>query len=216
MIKNILSLSAFIFLFSMIQAQPGYKVGDKAKDFRLLNVDGKYYSLKDLPEHKGVILIFTCNHCPYSIAYEDRIIDLHKKYAPKGFPVVAINPNDSIVQPQDSYSAMKVRASEKGFPFLYLLDDKQKVYPVYGATRTPHVYLLSKDKKGAYRVAYIGAIDDNYKDAAAVQVRYLENALEAVMQGRVADPSTTRAIGCTIKTQTAGKAKGKENKKSKG
>jgi peroxiredoxin len=199
--KNLILTFAMFFVSLALFAQEGYKVGDKAADFSLKNIDGKYYSLADINKAKGYIVIFTCNHCPYSIAYEDRIIDLHKKYERKGYPVVAINPNDSIVQPADSWSAMKVRAAEKKFPFLYLLDEKQEVYPVYGATRTPHVYLLNKEQDGTLSVAYIGAIDDNHKDPSAVNEPFLANALEALLDGRMPEPSYTRAIGCSIKTK---------------
>lgn len=199
--KYATNLLLLLLMSQLAMSQVGYNVGDKAKDFRLKNIDGKFYSLKDLPDHKGVIVIFSCNHCPFVVAYEDRMIELHNKYAPLGYPVVAINPNDSTIAPQDSWSAMKVRAAEKGFPFLYLIDEKQDVFPRFGATRTPHVYLLNKDKKGAYTVAYIGAIDDNYKDAAAVEEKYLEHAIKALMEGKKPDPSITKAIGCTIKVK---------------
>lgn len=185
-------------LFIVAGYSQGYKVGDKASDFRLLNVDGKYVSLSDYPNAKGFIVIFSCNHCPYVVAYEDRMIELHKEFAPKGFPVIAINANDSISQPQDAYSKMKIRAKEKNFPFPYLIDAEQTVYPVYGATRTPHVYLLRRD--GAdLKVAYIGAIDDNYQDATKVETEYLADAVNAVLDGRAPNPDVTRAIGCSIK-----------------
>lgn len=196
-IVMMIALLASVF----VMAQEGYKVGDVAADFKLKNIDGKYYSLNDIEGAKGYVVIFTCNHCPYSIAYEDRIIDLHNTYAPMGYPVVAVNPNDSIVQPGDSWSKMKVRAEEKKFPFLYLLDEKQEVFPVYGATRTPHVFLLKKEENGLLRVAYIGAIDDNYKDAAAVEKPYLADAIMAVDKGKSVSMEYTRAIGCTIKVQ---------------
>lgn len=174
------------------------KVGDIAPSFSLKNVDGKLVSLDDYRSQKGVILIFTCNHCPYAKAYEDRIISLDKQYRSKGFPVVAINPNDVSIVPEDSYENMQVRAKEKGFTFPYLYDATQAVANAYGAERTPQVYLLKKsgDK---FTVAYIGAIDDNYKDASAVKARYVEQAIEAIQAGKNPDPSTTKAIGCTVK-----------------
>jgi peroxiredoxin len=195
----------FAFLFSMVlfsstlMAQ-GYGVGDKATDFRLLNVDGKYVSMADFPDAKGFVVIFSCNHCPYVVAYEDRMIELHNKYAPKGFPVIAINPNDTIAQPADSYTKMIERAQEKNFPFPYLFDDGQKIYPQYGATRTPHVYLLERVGSDL-KVAYIGAIDDNYRDADQVTEPFLANAIDALLAGQRPDPTFTRAIGCTIKTR---------------
>ncbi len=178
----------------------GYEVGDIATDFRLLNVDGNYVSMADYEDAKGIVLIFSCNHCPYVVAYEDRMIELHNTYAPKGFPVVAVNPNDSIAEPRDSYTKMIERAEEKNFPFDYLVDADQLIYPEYGATRTPHVYLLKKEGD-QFRVAYIGAIDDNYRDASAVEEHFLANAIDALLSGEHPDPDYTRAIGCTIKVQ---------------
>ena len=182
---------------SMVSAQ-GYKVGDKAMDFRLKNVDGNFVSMSDYPDAKGFVIVFTCNHCPYAVAYEDRLIELDKKYKPRGFPVIAINPNDPAAEPRDSYELMQVRAREKGFTFPYLFDDGQKVYPVYGATRTPHIYLLNRVGSDLV-VAYIGAIDDNYRDASAVEEPFLANAIDAPLAGEKPDPDFTRAIGCTIK-----------------
>ncbi len=178
----------------------GYEIGDKATDFSLLNVDGKMVSMSDYPDAKGFIVIFSCNHCPYAVAYEDRIIDLHKTYAPKGYPVIAINPNDPEVQPEDSYEKMVERSKEKNFPFVYLFDKGQKIYPQYGATRTPHVYLLNK-KGDELIVEYIGAIDDNYKDANAVKEKYLANAVDALLKGKKPEVKETKAIGCSIKVK---------------
>lgn len=199
MTRSILMMMLFVLgtitLFAGVD--PGYKIGDQATDFKLKNVDGKMVSLADYKDAKGYIIIFTCNHCPFSIAYEDRIIDMHKKYAPKGYPVIAINPNDPEVQPDDSFAAMQARASEKSFPFAYLMDEGQKIYPQYGATRTPHVFILDKNRV----VQYIGAIDDNHSDAAAVQRRYVEDAIEALESGKKPKETFTRAVGCTIKAR---------------
>lgn len=177
----------------------GYGIGDKATDFELKNVDGKMVSLSDYNNAKGFLVIFTCNHCPYAVAYEDRIIALDAKYKPQGVPVIAINPNNPEVQPQDSYEKMKIRAKEKGFTFPYLLDDGQKIYPQYGASRTPHVFLLQKTDKGNV-VKYIGAIDDNYQNADAVETKYVEDAVDAMLKGESIPIETTKAIGCSIKT----------------
>ena len=178
----------------------GYKIGDVATDFSLLNVDDKNVSLSGYADAKGFILIFTCNHCPYAVAYEDRIIALDKKYKKIGYPVIAINPNDPVKQPQDSFELMKVRAKEKGFTFPYLFDDGQKVYPQYGATKTPHVYILQKTDRGNI-VQYIGAIDNNHNDAATVTEKYVENAVDALLAGNEVKVKETKAIGCTIKVQ---------------
>lgn len=176
----------------------GYEVGDIATDFKLKNIDGKMVSLEDYKDAKGYIVIFTCNTCPYAVLYEDRIIALDKKYAYRGYPVVAIMPNNPDVQPGDNVETMKARAASKGFSFPYLFDDGQEIYPQYGATKTPHVYLLQKTKKGNV-VKYIGAIDDNYKDAEAVNIKYVEEAIDALMNGKEIKETKTRAIGCSIK-----------------
>jgi peroxiredoxin len=176
----------------------GYNVGDKVSDFKLKNVDGKFVSLGDYPDAKGFTIIFTCNHCPYSIAYQDRIIELDKKYKTLGYPVIAINSNDPEIAPDDSYDKMIVRAKEKGFTFPYLYDETQEVYRKYGAKRTPHVYVLQK-KGSDLVVQYIGAIDDNYQDATKVTAPYLSNALDALIAGKNPDPDFTKAIGCSIK-----------------
>jgi peroxiredoxin len=175
----------------------GLKPGDKAVPFSLKNVDGQTVSLSDYNSQKGVIVIFTCNPCPFAKAYEQRIIDLHKQYEGMGFPVVAINPNDPSVSPEDSFDHMKTRAKDKAYPFPYLVDDKG-VFKEYGATRTPHVYLLAKSGND-FKVAYIGAIDDNAMEASAVSKKYLEGAIKAVASGSKPKPESTKAIGCTIK-----------------
>jgi len=146
----------------------GYNIGDVVADFTLENIDGKMVSLADYKDEKGVILIFTCNHCPYAVMYEDRINDLHNTFAAKGYPVLAINPNDPEVQPQDDMPNM--------------------------------VYLL-QNEGGSMKVTYSGAIDDNHKDAKAVNVKYVEDAIEAVTNGSNPDPNFTKAIGCTIKVK---------------
>lgn len=188
-------LALVIMSFSSLPA--GYKVGDKASDFKLKSVDGKMYSMADYKDAKGFIVVFTCNHCPFAVKYEDRIVALAKKYKSLGYELIAINPNDPAAQPEDSFDLMKVRAKEKGFTFPYLFDEGQKVYPQYGATKTPHVFLLDK----SLTVKYIGAIDDNVDDAAAVKERYLENAIAALEKNQEANPSMTKAIGCSIKVK---------------
>ncbi|GEC79444.1 thioredoxin family protein [Flavobacterium aquatile] len=188
-------LALVVMSFSSLPA--GYKVGDKATDFKLKSVDGKMYSMADYKDAKGFIVVFTCNHCPFAVKYEDRIVALAKKYKSLGYELIAINPNDPAAQPEDSFDLMKVRAKEKGFTFPYLFDEGQKIYPQYGATKTPHVFLLDK----SLTVKYIGAIDDNVDDAAAVKERYLENAIAALEKNQEANPSMTKAIGCSIKVK---------------
>lgn len=178
----------------------GYQVGDKVADFSLKNVDGNMVSLNDFVMNQGAIVIFTCNHCPYSQKYEQRIIELNKKYATKGFPVVAINPNDPEIEPSDSFEEMVKRWNEKQFGFPYLVDEGQKVFPVWGATKTPHAFVLSK-KGNEYTVEYVGAIDDNSKDETLVTKRYVEDAVDALLAGKKPTETSTKAVGCSIKVK---------------
>ena len=208
--KTAIILGLLFFIIILIQAKgtkmenttgnKGYKVGDVATDFKLKNVDNKLVSLSNYSTAKGFIVIFTCNHCPYAKAYEGRIIALNHKYASKGYPVIAINPNDPKVEPQDSFEGMKQRAKEKGFTFPYLFDEGQTIYPLYGAVRTPHVFILQK-VNGKNLVRYIGAIDDNYSDANDVSHKYVEDAVEALLSNKPVPVSSTVAIGCSIKAQ---------------
>lgn len=184
--------------FGIKNSSNGYKIGDTATDFNLKNVDNNMVSLANYPNAKGFIVIFTCNTCPFSVAYEDRIIALDKKYKEKGYPVIAINPNNPEVQKGDAFSDMQVRAKEKGFTFPYLFDDGQKIYPQYGATRTPHVFILNKENNSLI-VEYIGAIDNNSQDESEVTEKYVENAVNHLLNGKKPMVTTTKAIGCTIK-----------------
>ncbi|PLX14845.1 MAG: thioredoxin family protein [Marinilabiliales bacterium] len=188
-------IALFTLQFSYSQ---GYKVGDKASGFNLLNVDGNMVSDEQYADAKGFIVIFTCNHCPFSVAYEDRIIAIDKKYKKLGYPVIAINPNDSIEAPADSYSKMIIRSEEKGFTFPYLLDADQSLTKTYGATRTPHVFILKKNDNDLL-VEYIGAIDDNHEDAAAVKKKFLEDAVDSLLKGDKPEVDFTKAIGCSVK-----------------
>jgi peroxiredoxin len=179
----------------------GVSVGDKAPAFNLKNVDGEMYSFENIKDAngeapKGYIVVFTCNTCPYAVASEQRLIDLHNNYAAKGYPVVAIQPNDPAAQPGDSFEAMQERAKEMEYPFLYLFDEGQKVYPTYGATRTPEVYIVDAKQM----VRYHGAIDDNVRDADGVEEKFVEKAIEAMENGQEPQPAKTKAVGCTIKT----------------
>lgn len=199
-LKTLLAFFAVLTLsaFTNVSDGKGYKVGDIATDFKLENVDGKMVSLSDYGKAKGFIVIFTCNTCPYAQAYENRIIELDKKYASKGYPVIAIMPNNPQVKPGDNMEAMQSRSSDKGYTFPYLIDEGQKIYPQYGATKTPHVYVLQKTNQGN-QVKYIGAIDDNYQDENAVNTKYVENAVDALLTGKEVKVTETRALGCSIK-----------------
>lgn len=179
------------------QTKQGYKVGDTASDFNLKNVDGSFHSLSEIKNAKGYILVFSSNTCPFSVLYEDRLIKLHKDLAPLGYPVVAINANDPTMEAGDSFEQMQTRAQEKGFPFLYLKDQDQKVFPRYGATKTPEVFLLDKNLV----LQYTGAIDDNAHAPEDVKEQYVRKAVAALEKGEAPDPSFVKAIGCGIKSK---------------
>ena len=197
-IKSILLLAVVALTTAAFTLKPvaGYAVGDTISDFKLKNVDGDFLSLSDYDDAKGFIIIFTCNTCPYSVANEDRIIALNDKYEDSGYPVIAINPNNPIAVPEESMEKMKIRSDEKGFNFPYLLDEGQKVYPRFGATKTPHVYIVTKNDM---KVQYIGAIDNSSRDEDAVTEKYVENAVDALLNNKKIEKTTTVAIGCSIK-----------------
>lgn len=178
--------------------EKGYQVGDVVEDFELKNVNGKMVSMSDYSDAKGFIIVFTCNHCPYAKLYEKRIMELDQKFASKGYPVLAINPNDPVKEPEDSYEKMQEVAKEKGYSFPYLVDDTQAVARRFGATRTPHLYIVEKSNSTLV-VKYIGAIDNNPKSSVAADQHYVEDALADLMKGKEVRMPETKAIGCTIK-----------------
>ena len=175
----------------------GYSIGQQADDFYLKNYDGKYVSLSDYKDAKGFIVVFTSNHCPYAKAYEDRLIRLHERYAVLGYPVIAINPNAPEASPDDNAHANFLKAKEKNFPFPYLSDSLQQVFPKFGATRTPHVFILDSNRV----VRYSGTIDDNAEIPSRVNKdkRYVEAALNRMIQGEDPIITETKAIGCKIR-----------------
>jgi thiol-disulfide isomerase/thioredoxin len=197
-------LSMILFISSCSNGQnagqQGYEVGDVVRDFNLKGVSGEKISMKeDFPDAKGYIVTFFCNHCPYVQAYEERIIELHKDMAAKGYPLIAVNPNDPDIVPEDSYENMKKRAEKQNYPFPYVIDQTQDVAKRFGATRTPHVFLLDKQDDGKLRLAYIGTIDDNIENPGKVKKQYVREAVSAIDQGNQPPTTKTKAIGCTIK-----------------
>ncbi|HEY0771653.1 MAG TPA: redoxin domain-containing protein, partial [Sphingobacteriaceae bacterium] len=156
-VKSTIAL-ALLFLITAAAGELNYGVGDTVADFKLKNVDGKMVSLADYKTSKGVIVIFDCNTCPYSRAYNERIIQLNKKYSSVGFPVITINANDPEQSDGDSFEEMVDLAKRKKYDFPYLVDDTQVVAKSFGATNTPHVFVLKNDNN-TFKVAYIGAID---------------------------------------------------------
>jgi peroxiredoxin len=197
----------FLFLISVAllafsPAKNGYEVGDTATDFKLKNVDGKMVSLSDFKSAKGFIIAFDCNTCPVSKAYNERIQALNKKYAPQGFPLIAINPNSPDLSSGDSFDEMVRYAKKKGYDFPYLYDESQATVKAFGATNTPHMFVLTKNGD-AYKVAYIGAIDDNSRDADDVKTKYVENAVDALIAGKPVATTKTKAVGCGVKLKSA-------------
>jgi len=195
---KLLSALVIIFVIGFAGTSPNYEVGDAVSEFKLKNVDGKTVALSNYLSGKGVIVIFDCITCPYSKAYNNRIIALNKKYASQNFPVVAIQPNDPEISPGDSFDEMIKHSKKNNYDFPFLFDETQGVTKNFGATNTPHVFLLVKDGSG-FKVAYIGAIDDNAKDASAVSKKYVEDAVDALLSNKPVPATKTKAMGCTIK-----------------
>jgi len=200
MMRSLFLMTACLLL--MVAASPvrlGYEVGDAVADFKLKNTDGKMVALSDYKDVKGVIVIFDCNTCPVSKAYNERIIALNEKYASKGFPVIAIQPNDPNITAGDSYEEMVRIANKKNYKFPYLNDgDTQVTTRAFGATNTPHTFVLKREGKD-FKVAYIGAIDDSQKDANAATKKYVETAVDALLSSKDVPVTKTKALGCTIK-----------------
>jgi len=175
-------------------------IGSAAPDFKLLNVDGKEWTLsqvasvQDGKPAKATVVVFTCNHCPYAKAYEPVLLDMAKAYAGKPVAFVFINPNDPQVAPDDSYEKMQERAKEKAYPFPYLFDATQTTAKAYGALVTPHVYLLDGERILRYR----GRVNDN-KDTAAAKSHDLTNAIDALLAGKPVETAETKAFGCSVK-----------------
>ncbi len=191
-------LACLLTLGVMAKAQNGYQVGDVASDFSLKNVDGKNVSLASYANAKGYIVVFTCNTCPVAKAYQDRVEALNKTYAAKGYPVIAINTNDPVASPGDSYVKMQERAKEKNFSYAYLEDPDHVYTKKFGANKTPHVFVLQKTAKGN-EVAYIGAIDNDQEETNASRTVYVQDAINALLVGKKPAVTSTKAIGCSIK-----------------
>jgi peroxiredoxin len=169
--------------------------GDEAIAFELPGVDDRRHALTDYADKEAVAVIFTCNHCPYARAWEDRIIGIQADYADRGVQLIAISANDPQRYPADSFPRMRERAQEKGFNFPYLFDESQEVARAYGAERTPEVFVFGKD----HLLLYHGTVDDDYEDPKAVKNHYLRDALVAALTDEEPTVAETRPVGCTIK-----------------
>lgn len=197
--KKLMFLLASLLMHStMSHAGEGYKAGDIASDIRLKNVNGNMVSFSQFKDAKGFIVVFCCNTCPVVKKYEQRIIDLNSQFSSKGYPVIAINSNDKNVSPGDSFEEMQKLAKDKGYTFEYLYDESEDIARLYGATNTPHVYVLSK-KDNKLIVEYVGAIDNNADDPVKADKKYVVNAVNALLNNELVPVNSTRAIGCGIK-----------------
>ncbi len=170
-------------------------IGSKAPNFYLKNVDGNFYSLESFEDKKALLIIFSCNHCPYVQSYEDRIIQIQNDYKDKGLQIAAINSNDDIFYSEDSFENMIKRSREKNFNFPYLRDETQEVARNYSATFTPELFLFNDERE----LIYTGKIDDNWKEPNRIRNNYLRNALDEYFNGKEISVPETFAFGCTIK-----------------
>jgi len=165
-----------------------------APQFTLPGVDGSDHSLDDYRDAQVLVLVQSCNHCPYVQAWEGRLDAVARDYADRGVRVAAISSNDAASHPEDSFDQMQRRARERGFAFDYLYDESQDVAHALGSERTPEVFVYDGDR----RLAYHGAIDDS-RDETAVTTQYLRDALDAVLAGEAPAVADTAPVGCTVK-----------------
>ena len=192
---------ALIFAFkndNVTSADKGYVIGDVVTDFKLKSTSGGVTSMAENRSAKGYIIVFTCNHCPFSKAYESRVMALDKKYASQGYPVLAINPNDPAADEEDTFENMQAVAKSKGYTFEYLQDETQSVAHAFGAARTPSAYVVKREGD-KFIMQYIGGIDDNTQDANGVTKRYIEDAVNSLLTGKPVVVNMTKSVGCAIK-----------------
>ena len=171
------------------------KLGSKLPDFNLPSTDGKNYSVDSFADKKALIVIFSCNHCPYVQAYEERMKQIQEDYSLKGVAIVAINSNDDKEYPDDSFENMKKRADEKNFKFPYLRDESQEIAKAFDATHTPEIFLFDEKRE----LAFHGKIDDNWQEPENAKSKYLREALDELLEGKEISVPETFTIGCTIK-----------------
>ena len=173
------------------------EIGDAVPsgDVKMKNVDNSEVTLAEAMGPKGLLVVFSCNHCPWVQRWESRIVELGNTYRAKGIGVVAVNSNDTVEYPDDSFEHMQARAREKGYGFPYVVDATSGVARAFAASKTPEAFLF--DAQG--KLVYTGTVDDNAKDASAVTAAYLKDALEAVATGKPVTTARTKALGCSIK-----------------
>ncbi|HVO75284.1 MAG TPA: thioredoxin family protein [Ignavibacteriaceae bacterium] len=183
------------------------KIGSKIPSFALKGIDSKEYTLDTFKDKKALVIIFSCNHCPYVQAYEARIKEIQSDYADKGVQVAAINSNDDSMYAEDSFEGMIKRAAEKKFNFPYLRDEDQSAAKAFDASHTPEIFLFDQERK----LVYHGKIDDNWQSPDKVKNKYLRNALNELLAGKEISIPETYSIGCTIKWKDSFKSEN-ENK----
>lgn len=183
----------------MVAYSKGMPVGTNAPAFSLPGVDGQTYSLDSFREAKLLVMIFTCNHCPYAQALEPRFIEIQRDYAPKGVQFVAINPNDERAYPDDSFAKMRERAAAENYNFPYLRDESQAIARAYDAACTPDIFVFDAERK----LRYNGRCDDNWREPEKVSRQDLRNALDLLLAGKAVDFDVHPALGCSIKWKAA-------------
>ena len=206
MVQKLLMCALLVAAFGM-PAFATVEIGDKGPDFMLFGVDYRYHHLEKYEDAKAIVLVFTCNHCPVAVAYQDTLIELANKYQEKGIQFIAINTNPQDMVPADGFPQMIERAKEKGFPYPYVYDETQAVSRAYGATHTPHIFVLGPKRT----LVYIGAVDNRHKEP-----HYLADALDALLAGDEIERPVTRQFGCSVKYRPKPKqeaAKPKEGEK---
>jgi peroxiredoxin len=197
MLLGVVSLEAFS---QSPHKNMGYKVGDVVANFTLKDSEGELRNLNAYQQSKGIIVIFTSQHCPFARAYEDRILALSNKFTPLGFPLIAINPSDPAIHQDDAMEKIKDRVKAKGFPFPYLIDPNQIVAKAFGASRTPQAYILLRNGS-KFTVQYVGMIDDNPQDGSSVLKLYVDDAVTNLLARKPVVITSIKPIGCVIKMQ---------------
>lgn len=170
-------------------------LGAQAPDFKLPGVDGRDWALADFQGAPALLIVFTCNHCPYAQAVQGRLIQLHREFAPRGLATVLINSNDAAAYPEDSFAQMQTRARELHYPFPYLYDETQAVARAYQAACTPDPFLFDAERRLVYR----GRIDDNWKEPENVTRQDLRQAIAALLSGQPLPQEQFASMGCNIK-----------------
>ncbi len=171
------------------------QLGQTPPDFTLPGVDGKSYSPSTFKDAKILVVLFSCNHCPYVVGSEERMINFYNDYRPRGVAMIAINSNETVGHPTDSFEHMITHAQEKQLRFPYVRDDDQSVAVAYGALRTPHYYVFDQDRK----LRYTGRMDDNPRNPGKETTHELRDAIDELLAGKPVTVPLTNPIGCNVK-----------------